>query len=68
MLKAILDDSPSSFPKEIVMVRLARNLEADGNTSEAVECYRNLLADYPASSYAPEARSRIDRLEVEESP
>ena len=68
MLKAILDDSPSSFPKEIVMVRLARNLEADGNTSEAVEFYRNLLADYPDSSYAPEARSRIDRLEVEESP
>jgi len=67
MLQAILDDSPSSFPKEFVLVRLARNLEADGNLSEAVESYRKLLADHPDSSYAAEASSRIDRLEIEES-
>jgi len=67
ILEAILNDSDSSFPKESVILRLARNLEQDNKASKAVEFYQKLLDDYPDSNYASEARSRIDRLESKES-
>jgi len=67
ILEAILNDSDSSFPKESVILRLARNLEQDNNAGKAVEFYQKLLDDYPDSNYASEARSRIDRLESKES-
>ena len=67
ILEAILNDNDSSFPKESVILRLARNLEQDNNAGKAVEFYQKLLDDYPDSNYASEARSRIDRLESKES-
>jgi tetratricopeptide (TPR) repeat protein len=67
ILEAILTDNESSFPKESVILRLARNLERDNNASKAVEFYQKLLDDYPDSNHASEARFRIDRLESKES-
>ena len=64
LLKKILEDPTTAFPKEMVLLRLARNKESTGNTDEALNFYRKLTTDYPSSSQASVARSRIQNLET----
>jgi tetratricopeptide (TPR) repeat protein len=66
LLQAILEDTSLSFPKETVILNLAQNSEAGGNTDEALKFYKRLLAEYPDSPYTQEVQTRISRLEMEE--
>ena len=64
LLKEILEDAAPSFPEEPVLFRLAQDHETVNNADEALKFYRRLLADYPSSGYAGEARERIQQLEA----
>jgi hypothetical protein len=61
----ILDrGSVPSEVRERALFGKASTLEAmcDGNTGDAVKAYEALLADFPASIFAPDANSRLKRL------
>jgi hypothetical protein len=64
LLEEILEDPAPSFPEESVLFRLAQDHETASNADEALKFYRRLLADYPSSRYAGEARERIQQLEA----
>ena len=66
-LEGILDEEFSSFPKESVLLRLGRSHEALGQTKEALELYRRITTEYPASLYTETARAQIDQLEDDET-
>ena len=63
LLKQILDQPSQDFPKEIVMLRLGQTLEKKGDLSAALDEYRKITSEYPGTSSASDASTRIRRLE-----
>ncbi len=65
LLEAILQENATSFPTDTLLLQLAQNHEAAGNSEEAVKLYRQLTTEYPTSDYSQEAQLRLNQLENE---
>lgn len=59
---ALEDGSDSALPADMALYQLARTLEEMGRTEEARSTYRRLSDEYPASPYAAEASTKLQRL------
>jgi predicted negative regulator of RcsB-dependent stress response len=60
--RKIIDDADSAIPRDHALMRLGSTLEAAQRSAEAVQAYRRLTEEYPASVYAADARSRREYL------
>jgi TolA-binding protein len=61
-LQASLEAFPGWESADRSLILLARLLEAQGRTSEAIDAYSRLADSYPSSDRAPEARLRAAQL------
>ena len=57
-------DPALPLPRDHALLGLASLLEESGRFAEAREAYRRLLAEFPTSVYASDARSRVAYLET----
>lgn len=66
--EGLLNDYPDYDDLEQVFFRLAECLAASGRKAEALPYLGRLLAEYPASRYADEARKLMTALEQKQGP
>ena len=64
--RAVASDPDTTLPRDYALWSLAGTLEDAGRFAAARAAYRELLAEYPASVYAAEARSRAEYLATAE--
>ncbi|MGH9340174.1 MAG: tetratricopeptide repeat protein [Acidobacteriota bacterium] len=62
LYRQILEDAPSEFPRQTILMQLAQSYEATGQPQEAVKYYKQLTTDYPSSEYSRQAQTRLDLL------
>jgi tetratricopeptide (TPR) repeat protein len=58
------EDTALPLPRDHALIGLATLLEDNGRLAEAREVYRRLMAEFPSSIYAGDARSRVAYLET----
>ena len=62
-LQQILEEPTPQFPEQIVLMRIAKSHKALGNIDKALEHYKKITSEYPASSHATKAQDQIELLE-----
>jgi tetratricopeptide (TPR) repeat protein len=58
------EDVSLPLPRDHALIGLASLLEEGGRLDEARAAYQRLVAEFPTSVYAPDARSRAAYLET----
>jgi predicted negative regulator of RcsB-dependent stress response len=61
-LRALLNDSDSPLPGDVLLFQLASTLEEMGRQSEAASAYEQLLEEHDTSPYSSDARRKLDEL------
>lgn len=67
-LRALLEEPHEALPEDILLFELASVLEEDGQSQEARDTFQRLVDDHPRSTFAAEARSRLDALPAASGP
>jgi tetratricopeptide (TPR) repeat protein len=62
-LRAMLEQSESPLPQDVVLFELAKTLESLHREPEAIQSYQRILDEYPQSSYRQEAQQRVGALD-----
>jgi len=63
MLTILLSDSQTEVAKDFILFQLAKLQVQSGHKQEAVSTLQRLMADFPNSMFATEARNLLDSLE-----
>jgi predicted negative regulator of RcsB-dependent stress response len=63
MLTILLSDSQTEVAKDFILFQLAKLQIQSGHKQEAVSTLQRLMADFPNSMFAMEARNLLDSLE-----
>jgi TolA-binding protein len=57
-----LRDAAAPLPIDSVLMHLGRTYQRAGRSEEAVQAFTQIVEEYPASPYAPEARRELDEV------
>ena len=68
LLEQMLGEPSPNYPLQIILMNLGKSYEKAGNQDKAMEQYRKITSEYPASQQSQEAQSRIDELEDTKAP
>lgn len=63
--RKMLETSNSNFPRDGILLNLAKAYEEDGEKEKALEHYRKLSAEFPQSPNSREVNSQIELLEAQ---
>ena len=63
LFEKIIEEPSPNYPPQIILMSLAQSYEKAGNVDKALEHYKKVTSEYPASQQSRDAQSRIDELE-----